>query len=258
MSSPSLAVDQSLRFSAEEARKLNARFDKADPHEIVRWSADTFGAAGPGGGGLVMTSSFGADSMCTVHLATRVMPDLPIVLINTGYLFAETIQFMEEMRSRFHLNVREYHTPNDPIVWLTVNGESDPRVRNNRDACCAANKNSVMDRAMKELSPTAWIRGVRGDQTEDRAKATILQWSPRYSAWAVSPILRWTSRDVFQYMKRNDLPHNPLWEKGYVSIGCNPATCTRPITAGEDERAGRWAGSDKKECGINLDVGSNI
>ncbi|HUO08501.1 MAG TPA: phosphoadenylyl-sulfate reductase [Phycisphaerae bacterium] len=258
MSSPPYAAGQSERFSTDELRELNGRFEKTEPLEIIRWAAEAFGAAGVGGGGLVMTSSFGADSMCTVHLATRVIPDIPIVLINTGYLFAETIRFMEEMRSRFNLNVREYHTHNDPIVWLSVNGETDPRVRNNRDACCAANKNSVMDRAMKELSPTAWIRGVRGDQTEDRAKSEIVQWFPRYNAWAVSPILRWTSRDVFQYMKKHDLPHHPLWEKGYVSIGCNPATCTRPITAGEDERAGRWAGSDKKECGINLDMGSNI
>lgn len=259
MSSSTLGIaPQSSRFTPEELEQLNARFDKTDPLDIVRWAADTFGLAGPSGSGLVMTSSFGADSMCTLHLATRVQPNLPIIFINTGYLFAETIKFMEEMRSRFHLNVREFHTHNDPITWLTVNGEPDPRVRNNRDTCCAANKNSVMDRAMKELAPTGWIRGVREGQTEDRAKSTIVQWSARYQAWAVSPILRWSSRDVFQYMKRNDLPHNPLWEQGYVSIGCNPATCTRPIAAGEDERAGRWSGSEKKECGINLDVGSNI
>jgi phosphoadenosine phosphosulfate reductase len=245
-------------FSAEEVQSLNARFEKMDPAEIVRWAAETFGKPAGGKGGLVMTSSFGADSMCTIHLATQAMPEIPVIFINTGYLFAETIQFMEQMRERFGLNVREYHTANDPIVWLTVNGEGDPRVRNNRDACCAANKNSVMDRAMKELSPAGWIRGVRGSQTEERAKSGILQWFPRYNAWSVSPILKWSSRDVFQYMKKHDLPHHPLWEQGYVSIGCNPATCTRPITAGEDERAGRWSGSDKKECGINLDAGSNI
>jgi phosphoadenosine phosphosulfate reductase len=111
---------------------------------------------------------------------------------------------------------------------------------------------------MADLAPAAYIRGVRAAQTDDRAKAQVLQWMTRFNALAISPILRWTSRDVFNYMKEHHLPHHPLWEKGYTSIGCNPATCTRPIASGEDERAGRWSGSDKKECGINLDLGSNI
>ena len=251
----SAAPIQTLEISPNELSDLNARFDKSHPLEIVRWSNETFGDRP---GGLVMTSSFGADSLCTIHLATQIKPDIPILFINTGYLFPETLKFMEEMRNRFNLNVREFHTHNDPIIWLTVNGEPDPRVRNNRDACCAANKDSVMDRGMKELAPNAYIRGVRANQTQDRAETHVLQWMKRFNAWAVSPILRWSSRDVFQYMKEHDLPHNPLWDQGYVSIGCNPATCTRAITAGEDERAGRWSGSDKKECGINLDIGSNI
>jgi phosphoadenosine phosphosulfate reductase len=250
----SLAPAPSLQFTPDELASLNATFDKSPPSDIVRWAASTFGDR------LLMTSSFGADSMCMIHLVSQMKPNIPIIFINTGYLFPETLQFMEQLRTEHQLNVREYHTPNDPVVWLSINGEPDPRVRNNRDACCAANKDSVMDRAMADLATpgSGWIRGVRGSQTEDRAKSAILQWYARYQAWAISPILRWSSRDVFQYMKEHNLPHHPLWEKGYVSIGCNPTTCTRPISSGEDERAGRWSGSDKKECGINLDLGSDI
>jgi phosphoadenosine phosphosulfate reductase len=97
---------------------------------------------------------------------------------------------------------------------------------------------------------------VRADQTQERAKMQIVQWSGRYNCFAVSPILRWSSKDIFYYMKEHNLPHHPLVEKGYVSIGCNPLTCTRAIGAEDDPRAGRWAGSDKKECGINLDLGT--
>ena len=86
----------------------------------------------------------------------------------------------------------------------------------------------------------------------------VIEWSERNQAFAVSPILRWTARDIHQYMKRHNLPYHPLWEKGYMSIGCNPSTCTRPVGEGEDARAGRWSGSDKKECGINLDQGAGI
>ncbi len=247
-----LVSSSPLPFAPEEIAALNATFATAHPTEIIRWSAAIFGNR------LVMTSSFGADALCTIHLATQVLPSIPILFINTGYLFPETLQFMEQLRSEHHLNIREYHTHNDPITWLTVHGEPDPRIRNNRNACCAANKDSVMDRAMADLAPAAYLRGVRASQTGDRAKSAILQWMTRFNAIAISPILHWSSRDVFAYMKEHHLPHHPLWEKGYVSIGCNPATCTRPIAAGEDERAGRWSGSDRKECGINLDLGSNI
>jgi phosphoadenosine phosphosulfate reductase len=246
-------LDQPL--TPAEAEELNARFDKsssAHPRDIIRWAAERFGT------GLVMTSSFGADSMCTIHLATQAIPDIRIIMVNTGYLFPETLAFMEDVRQRFNLNVLEFHTHNDPIVWLSINGEPNPRVRNNVDACCAANKNSVMDRAMRETRPAAWIRGVRADQTSERGKMKIIEWSERYNCWAISPILRWKARDVFYYMKEHGLPHHPLVDKGYVSIGCNPETCTRPVGADEDQRAGRWSGSDKKECGINLDEGKDI
>ena len=86
----------------------------------------------------------------------------------------------------------------------------------------------------------------------------VIEWMDRFNCWAISPILRWKARDVYSYMKQHALPHHPLVDKGYVSIGCSPETCTRPVGAGEDQRAGRWSGSDKKECGINLDEGKDI
>lgn len=238
--------------SQPDLTALNARLDAAHPAEVVRWAAEIFGD------GLVLTSSFGAESMCSIHLATQVKPDIKIVFINTGYLFPETIAFMEQMRRKYNLHVWEYHTRNDPVVWLSVNGEPDPRVRNNVDACCAANKNEVMDRAMQELAPAAWLRGVRADQSEERRKMQIVQWSKRNNCWALAPILRWNTQQIFDYMKLHGLEFHPLWAQGYTSIGCNPATCTRPAGEGQDPRGGRWAGSEKKECGIHLDLGGGI
>ena len=105
---------------------------------------------------------------------------------------------------------------------------------------------------MKELKPAGWLRGVRRDQTDIRSRNRFVDWSRRFECFAISPLLNWSTRDIFNYMKRHDLPYHPLYEKGYVSIGCSPLSGTRPVQAGEDARSGRWNGTGKVECGINL------
>ncbi|HMD54109.1 MAG TPA: phosphoadenylyl-sulfate reductase [Phycisphaerae bacterium] len=245
-------VTKQTRVVQIDPERMNSELASAHPSEIIRWAAGVFGSD------LLMTSSFGADSLCAIHLAISVMPDVRILFVNTGYLFPETLAFMEEVKQRYNLNVLEYKTRNDPIVWLTVNGEPDPRVRRNVDACCAANKNEVFDRAIRELKPAAWMRGVRSDQSDHRKNMQIVQWNNRANCWAVSPLLNWDTRQVYQYMKQHELPHHPLWAKGYISIGCSPETCTRPVGEGEDLRSGRWAGMEKTECGIHLDHGAGI
>jgi len=225
---------------------LNAAFESTDPEKIVSWAAAQFGE------GLVMSSSFGAESALLIHMATRVIPNIRIVMVDTGYLFPETYQFMEQLRLRFNLNVWTYRTKNDPQAYLRAAGEENPNWRKDIDACCAVNKNEPFERAFKELKPTAWLRGTRRDQAETRKDLKFLQWAKRYNCYAVSPILKWTSRDIFGYLKKHDLPYHPLYEKGYASIGCNPLSCTQMIQIGEDARSGRWAGKGKVECGINL------
>jgi phosphoadenosine phosphosulfate reductase len=224
---------------------LNPMFEKSDPSEVVRWAAAQFGDD------LVMSSSFGEQASVLLHMAVQHLPSIKIVFVDTGYLFPETYRFMEEMRHRFNLNVWTYRTLNDPIAYLHRAGELNPFERTNVKACCAANKNEPFERAFRELKPKAWLRGVRRQQTEERKAMKFIEWH-RHGCWAVSPLLNWTTRDVHNYMKKHDLPYHPLVEKGYLSIGCNPLTCTRNVLPGEDPRAGRWSGSDKVECGINL------
>ena len=238
-------------FTANEMAPLNARLDQASPHEIVEWAAGAFE------GRLAMTSSFGADSLCTIHLATQVVPHIPIIFVNTGYLFPETLKFMEEMRERFQLNVHEFHTHNDPVVWLSLNGEPDPRVHQ-RPAHARRQQGSR--------------HGPRHAATRPRRVPPRRPRRPNCGACRHAgcgmdealqllghlphpPLVHQASLRVHA---KTDLPHHPLWELGYTSIGCNPETCTRPVGFGEDERAGRWSGSDKKECGINLDLGKDI
>ena len=237
----SAVLEQPLDIDAS-----NAVLETYEPRAVVDWAVKEFG------NGLIMSSSFGAESACLIHMATRVKPDIKVIVVDTGYLFPETHQFLESLRHRFDLNVWTYRTRQDPIRYLIDSGEVDPTTRNNVEACCAVNKNEPFDRAMRELKPRAWLRGIRRNQADTRADRKPVEWSKRFNCYAVSPLLSWSRKDIHQYMKQHDLPYHPLFDQGYASIGCNPLSCTRPITAGEDPRAGRWTEAGKIECGINL------
>jgi phosphoadenosine phosphosulfate reductase len=227
---------------------LNSLFESADPAKIVEWSAAQFGDE------LLMSSSFGAESAMLIHLAIQRRPDIRIVFVDTGYLFPETFAHLDALRTRFDLNVRIYRTLNDPLGYLQRAGEDELDWRKNIDRCCAENKNEPFDRAMRELAPKGWLRGIRRNQADTRKARQFIEWSPRYRCYSVSPLLNLSTKDIFGYMKRHDLPYHPLYDQGYLSIGCNPLSCTRPVTIGDDPRSGRWAGSSKVECGLNVDV----
>jgi phosphoadenosine phosphosulfate reductase len=229
----------------------NAVFGAAEPQRIVDWAAGEFGED------LVMSSSFGAESAVMIHLATQVMPRIKIVFIDTGYLFAETHQFMEHLRRRFGLNIWTYRTRNDPMRYLHIAGETDPTQRRDVERCCAVNKNEPFERAMRDLAPRAWLRGLRRSQSLTRAHRQVIEWSDRFNCYAISPLAAWDDRRIHEYMKRHDLPFHPLFMQGYKSIGCNPITCTRPTQIGEESRAGRWAGFEKTECGLHLERASS-
>src|SRR5512133_1956431 len=133
---------------------LNAMFEKSHPMDVVKWASAQYGD------GLVMSSSFGADSAALLHMATRVVPGIKVIMIDTGYLFPETWQFMELLRQRLSLSVWVYRTRRDPIAYLREAGEANPQFRQDIPACCAVNKNEPCDRAMAERAPKAWLGGM--------------------------------------------------------------------------------------------------
>jgi phosphoadenosine phosphosulfate reductase len=230
---------------------LNAMFETADPQKVVEWTVAEFGALN-----VVMSSSFGADSAVLLHMATRVVPDLKVIFVNTGYLFPETHAHMEALRQRLNLNVWTFRTRNDPIAYLHRAGEENPAWRKDIDSCCGVNKNEPFERAIRELHPKAWLRGIRRGQSPSRKNRQFLEFSDRFSCYAVSPLLNWDRPKLHGYLKKHSLPYHPLFENGYESIGCNPLSCTRPIQLGEDARSGRWSESTKVECGINVEKNS--
>jgi phosphoadenosine phosphosulfate reductase len=183
-------------------------------------------------------------------MATQVLPRIRIVFVDTGYLFPETHQFMEELRQR-STSTSGPIGPQRPDRLPRQAGEDEPMLRKNVDACCGANKNEPFERAMEQLKPKAWLRGIRRQQATRRGEADR-RMVPPLRLLRRLPLLTWTQRDIHAYMKSTTSPTTPL-RKGYASIGCNPLTCTRPIQIGEDPRAGRWAGTRKIECGLHLE-----
>ena len=208
-------------------------FEDAHPLEILRWAGEEYGD------GLVVTASFG--DAVLVHLVSRAIPDADVVLLDTGYLFAETAWYAEHLRDAYGLNLRIVAplegTPKD--VWQT-----------DTDACCAARKVEPMQRAL--AGKTAWVSGLRRADSPARATTPIVHDDLLRGVTKVNPIAAWSDEDVEHYKAIELLPEHPLTDRGYASIGCWP--CTRPVEHGADPRSGRWVGSNKDECGLHLPV----
>ena len=195
----------------------------------IEWAAERFGD------GLVLASSF--QDCVLIDLAAQVVPDIEVVFLDTQYHFAETLWYVETVRRRYNLNLR--------IVEPDVT--ADDRWLDDPDGCCAARKVVPMAKAL--AGRTAWITGLRRDETPTRTKTPVVGYDVGRGMVKVNPIADWTEIDVQRYSQDRSLPEHPLREKGYASIGCWP--CTRPVVEGEDPRAGRWAGLDKAECGLH-------
>jgi phosphoadenosine phosphosulfate reductase len=212
-----------------ELAELNGRFEREPAGAIVQWAVDTFHPH------LCLTASM-TDAVL-IDLAVKVEPSIEVVFIDTGYHFPETLETMEHVRRRYGLNLRLMTVPpHDEELWKV-----DP------ENCCSAIKVGQLDRAL--FGKEAWMSGLRRAEAPTRAAAPIVARDLR-GLVKVNPIATWTDLDIAGYIKDHDVPVNPLIDQGYLSIGCWP--CTKPVAEGDDPRAGRWAGSDKTECGLHL------
>jgi phosphoadenosine phosphosulfate reductase len=228
---PELAGDE-LR-AVPELERLTAE-------ELLAWAAEEFG------GRLVLTCSWQKQSSVLVHMVSELGLRMDVVELDTQLFFRETYETRDELVERYGLtlirpdviSVAEQHKREGPNLW-----ESDP------DRCCHIRKVEPLLAALEPYD--AWISGIRRDQSPSRAQTPKVQWSERYGVWKLHPLADWDEKRVWAYIAVNEIPHNPLHDAGYRSIGCIP--CTRPTSPDEEERAGRWAGSDKLECGIHLD-----
>lgn len=211
---------------------LPPALDHLHPADIVRWSVDHSGLDK-----VVVTASF--EDSVLAHLAATAVPGIEIVLLDTQYLFAETLWFAERLRERLNLNLRIIR----PLPEVTP----DDQWQTDTEACCQRRKVEPLQRAL--AGRHTWITGLRRADSPTRAEAPAAAYDLTRGILKVNPLVALTDDDIELYHQLHDLPRNPLASRGYPSIGCWP--CTRPVAPGEDRRAGRWSGSTKTECGLH-------
>ena len=198
--------------------------EAASAEELVEYAVERFHPR------LAMACSFQKEESVLVHLLLAACPDPRVFTIDTGVLFPETLQTWKQFEDRFGLNVEVLDASSPTEPWTI-------------ERCCSAAKVDALERALGGVD--AWITGIRREQASTRAEAPKLERDEARGIWKVNPLATWSEKDVWRYIHKHDLPYNPLHDRGYDSIGCEP--CTRP---GEG-RQGRWAGLDKTECGIH-------
>ena len=238
MTAPDLV---SAAESPRALQELNDWLAARDARERVRWALDTL----PGAHAL--SSSFGAQSAALLHLVTREHSDIPVVLIDTGYLFPETYRFADELTTKLGLNLKVYR-PEIGIAWMEARfGKLWEQGIDGIDRYNRLRKVEPMQRALGDIGARTWIAGLRRSQTSTRADIDFLEL--RDGRWKFHPIADWNDRDVWKYLQDNNLPFHPLWEQGYVSIG--DVHTTRAWQPGMREEDTRFFGL-KRECGLHF------
>ena len=238
---PSLLPDVRVPSDPAELREMaliaGAELDAADAEDVLAWAIRTFGSS------FVIASSM-AEAIL-IDMASKIEPDVNVAFLDTGYHFAETSR--HPGRRRAHLSGQPVHDHPGP-----VGGRAGRRVRprlyeRDPDLCCKMRKVEPLNRALAGY--TAWASGIRREETRQRRYVSAVDWDARRQMVKINPLARWTQGDVDAYVAEHGVVVNPLLFDGYPSIGCAP--CTRRIAAGEDARAGRWAGFAKTECGLH-------
>jgi len=228
-------------FDLEALRRKNAELETATPAEILAFAFATYPK-------VAISTAFGVEGCALIDMAVRLKPDVAVFTIDTDYLFTETLALKQRLVDKYRLNL----TTLKPLLTIA---EQEQRhglrlYESNPDLCCGIRKVEPNQRAIRGLD--AWIAGLRRDQAQTRGAIDILE---RYDHddgtpyVKVNPLANWTRKDTWAYVVKHEVPYNELLDQGFKSIGCGP--CTRAVGAGEDERAGRWAGRGKTECGIH-------
>ena len=226
-----------MRDVSGDGAALEASLEARSARERLAWAVETYGDA------LLLTSSFGPGSGVLLHLWSEVARGMPVHFVDTGFLFAETLAYRDQLASHLGLDVVVLRPAVPRDAFLAQRGLTI--YRDDPDACCAHNKVAPLQTVLPGVR--AWVSGLRRDQSSTRAATPIVLGTD--GPTKVHPLADWSARDVYRHLAEHGIPEHPLFERGYVSVGCEP--CTRPVMPGEDERAGRWAGTAKTECGLH-------
>jgi phosphoadenosine phosphosulfate reductase len=239
---PAAASTASLEPTPElldELQRCSVELETATAREILAWAAERFAPR------FTMATAFGPEGMVLIHMLAEVAPETPIFNLETGYQFKETLELREEVFRRYGIKVALKRP--DLTVEQYEAKHGGPLYESNPDQCCFDRKIKLLN--MATLGMHAWTSAIRRDQSADRARAPIVGWDKKFKLVKVSPLANWTKKEVWKTITDHNIPYNPLHDQGYTSIGCWP--CTRSVMFGEDDRAGRWSGTSKTECGLH-------
>ncbi|MBN2742944.1 phosphoadenosine phosphosulfate reductase [Breznakibacter xylanolyticus] len=224
---------------------LNERFRNSDPQTILTYFIEHLGSK------IALSSSLGAEDQVLTHMVAGIHPETKIFTLDTGRLFPETYDLIDRTSKRYKINIQVYF-PEAEKVQEMVNKHGINLFYDSiehRKLCCGVRKLEPLKRAFAGLQ--AWICGLRAEQSVTRQQIGVVEWDEGNKLIKINPLAHWTEQQVWDYIKANKIPYNPLHDKGYPSIGCLP--CTRAVMEGEDVRAGRWwwENPDTKECGLH-------
>ena len=232
----------SLHSSVDEWKAIGQRFDGRTPQDILQYVLDHFEP------NIVLACSFGAEDVVLVDMVHRINPNVPLFYLDTEFLFPETYEVRDRIQETYQLapsqliQVKSAYTPEEQAakfgerLWI-----------HHPDQCCQLRKVDPLATVLKSYS--AWITGIRRDQSPTRAQAGPIEWDTKFNLVKCNPLAAWTQDDVWSYIKAHDVPYNPLHDQHYPSIGCTH--CTGPVRPGDDPRSGRWGTMDKTECGLH-------
>jgi len=230
-----IASAEELAQLAEASRQL----ETASPEEIIAWAVENYFPS------LTMATAFGPEGCVILSILAKVEPRVHVFNLDTGYQFKETLELRDRIREKYGIEVVLERPEQSVSEYEAANG--GPVYRTEPDRCCRDRKIVVLNRVSRNFA--AWMSGIRRDQSPHRAGAPIVGWDKKFGLVKISPLANWTKKEVWKRITDEGVPYNPLHEQGYTSIGCWP--CTRAVMFGEDERAGRWSGTGKTECGLH-------
>ena len=235
-----LTLDKAQRTKA--LAEVNALLEKKTARERVEWAIENLESE------FVLSSSFGIQAAVCLHLITQVKADTPVILTDTGYLFPETYQFIDDLTEKLNLNLKIYRAQHSSAWQEARYGKLWEQGIDGLTKYNLINKVEPMKRALKELNAKTWFSGLRRSQASSRGELPVL--SIQNGCFKFLPIIDWSNKEVFYYLKENGLEYHPLWEQGYVSVG--DVQTSRPLEVGMSEEDTRFFGL-KRECGLHED-----
>jgi phosphoadenosine phosphosulfate reductase len=228
--------------------EVNTWAEEATPQQILRWAVEKYGDK------LTLATAFGAEGCVILHMLAKIRDDIgvypDVFNLDTGYQFGQTLALKSQIEKKYDIKIRAVQ-PDAGIEAAEARSKSEagvPLYKSSPNDCCYWRKVVPLKGAVAGFE--AWVTAVRRDQTPERAKMAIVGPDAQFPLVKINPLAKWSKQDVWDYIRANDVPYNPLHDQNFPSIGCWP--CTRPVAAGQGDREGRWAGTEKKECGIHV------